>query len=110
MSVSSSKTTVTTESPYFDSDRISLTLGVPESARSTGTVTYCSTSTGDSAGDEVMTCTWMLVTSGTASMGSSKEDLIPTATKTMVAATTMARLASDQRTMAARSATLLLLP
>ena len=36
---------------------------------STGKLTYCSTSTGPSAGAAVMICTCTLVTSGTASMG-----------------------------------------
>jgi hypothetical protein len=70
MSVSSSKTTVTTETPYFESERISVTFGRPDMARSTGMLMYCSTSTGDRAGAAVMIWTWMLVTSGTASIGS----------------------------------------
>jgi hypothetical protein len=55
MSVSSSNTTVTTDTPYFDSERISVTFGRPDIARSTGMLMYCSTSTGESAGAAVMT-------------------------------------------------------
>ena len=46
MLVSSRNTIVTTESPYFDTERTSVERGTPAIARSTGTVTYCSTSTG----------------------------------------------------------------
>src|SRR5688572_14005017 len=99
MSVSSSKTTVTTDRPYLDSERTSSTRGIPAMARSTGTVTYCSISTGDSAGEVVITCTCTLVTSGTASMGRVMAARIPAATSRMLAAMTMARWRSDQLTV-----------
>ena len=43
--------------------------GMPAIAVSTGKLTYCSTSTGPSAGAAVITWTWTFVTSGTASIG-----------------------------------------
>ena len=49
--------------------RTSSRPGRPAIARSTGAVTYVSTSIGPSAGACVMTCTWTFVTSGTASIG-----------------------------------------
>src|SRR6185295_600817 len=105
MSVPSSNTTLITERPYFEIERTSSTLGIPDIARSTATVTYCSTSTGDSAGAAVITWTWTLVTSGTASMGSSIADRMPTTMKSAVATSTTARCASDQATMRPRSST-----
>src|SRR5688572_15678014 len=99
MSVSSSKTTVTTDRPYLDSERTSSTRGIPAMARSTGTVTYCSTSTGDSAGEVVITCTCTVVTSGTASMGRAMAARMPAATSSTAAAMTMARWRSDQLTV-----------
>src|SRR5678815_5102427 len=102
MSVPSSKTTVTTDRPYFEIERTSSTFGIPDIARSTGTVTYCSTSTGESAGAEVITWTWIVVTSGTASIGSFDAAWIPSATSSNVATRTMGRLRKDQRTMALR--------
>src|SRR6185295_10458872 len=98
MSVPSSNTTLITERPYFEIERTSSTLGIPDIARSTGTVTYCSTSTGDSAGAAVITWTCTLVTSGTASMGRTRAERTPTITSNPVAIRTSARLASDQAT------------
>ena len=91
MSVPSSKTTVTTDSPYLEMDRTSSTLGIPDIARSTGTVTYCSTSTGDSAGAAVITWTWTFVMSGTASIGRFTAECTPTITRSAVAISTSAR-------------------
>lgn len=54
MSVPSWNTTVTTERPYFDTDRTCAIFGKPDIARSTGMLMYCSTSTGDSAGAAVI--------------------------------------------------------
>src|SRR6188472_315319 len=105
MSVPSSKTTVTTDRPYFEIERTSSTFGIPDIARSTGTVTYCSTSTGDSAGAAVITWTCTLVTSGTASIGRSAADRIPTITRSAVAISTTARWRSDQATMRPRRIT-----
>src|SRR6187401_3481894 len=98
MSVPSANTTVTTDRPYFDTERISVLRGTPASARSTGTVTYCSTSTGESAGAAVITCTCTLVMSGTASMGSRTAEVTPSAINSRQATSTTGRLASDQRT------------
>src|SRR5262245_9316554 len=109
MSVSSSNTTVTTESPYLESDLTSSTLGMPAMARSTGAVTYCSTSTGDSAGAAVMIWTCTLVTSGTASIGRLKMARTPTAMKRSVATRTTARWRSDQATTRVRKITSFLL-
>src|SRR5262245_31592689 len=109
MSVPSSNTTVTTERPYFETERISSTFGMPAIARSTATVTYCSTSVGDSAGAGVITWTCTLVTSGTASIGRSIAERTPTITSRVVARRTMARLRSDHATSALRNLTSLLL-
>src|SRR5215203_2263382 len=109
MSVPSSKTTVITDSPYLESDRTSSTLGIPDIARSTGTVTYCSTSTGDSAGAAVMIWTCTFVMSGTASMGRTSADRTPTSTSNPVATRTMARCESDQATIQLRRTTSVLL-
>src|SRR6187551_176424 len=105
MSVPSSKTTVTTERPYFEIDRSSSTFGMPDIARSTGTVTYCSTSVGERARAGVITWTWALVTSGTASIGSSIAARTPTITRRSAASTTTARLRSDHATTALRNLT-----
>src|SRR3954452_23583717 len=109
MLVASVKTMVTTDSPYFESDRTCSTFGVPAIARSTGTVTYCSTSTGESAGAAVMTCTWTFVTSGTASIGSSSAARTPATTRSRDAMITIARWRRDQATTWVRSCTSLLL-
>ena len=69
MSVPSWKTTVTTEMPNFEIDRISSTLGRPLIAPSTGNDSSDSTSRGESAGASVITCTCTFVRSGTASIG-----------------------------------------
>ena len=61
---------VTTEMPNFEIDRICSTFGRPLIAASTGNDSSFSTSSGLSAGPSVMIWTWMLVRSGTASIGS----------------------------------------
>src|SRR5512140_2016635 len=109
MLVSSEKTIVTTETPYFEIERISVTFGRPDIARSTGTVTYCSISTGESAGADVMICTCRLVTSGTASMGRRKAAPTPRTISNSVARRTIGRFRNDQRTMAERKCMSLLL-
>src|SRR5690606_32808810 len=78
-SVPSSNTIVTAESPKRDTLRISSTPGRPLIEASTGNVMVRSTSTGPSAGTFVSTCTWTLVMSGTASMGSCCALRTPTA-------------------------------
>src|SRR5580765_2925076 len=109
MSVLSSNTTVTTERPYFEIERTSSTFGIPDIARSTATVTYCSTSTGESAGAAVITWTWTFVTSGTASIGRSSAARMPRTTKSAVDMSTTARWRRDQAMMRAKSGTSLLL-
>ena len=69
MSVPSLKTIVTTEMPNLEIDRICSTSGSPLIAPSTGNDRNCSTSSGESAGASVITCTCTLVKSGTASIG-----------------------------------------
>src|SRR5262245_27367600 len=109
MSVPSSNTTVTTDSPYLVMERTSSTLGIPDMARSTGTLTYCSTSIGDSAGAGVITWTCTLVMSGTASIGSSTAECTPMITSNTVSSSTTARWRSDQATTPDRNFTSVLL-
>src|SRR5690349_4802364 len=109
MLVSSVKTTVTTERPYFEIDRTSVTCGIPAMARSTGMVTYCSASIGESAGAAVITWTCTLVTSGTASIGSFAAERIPTTTNSSVATSTIMRFLRDHSTTAERKAISVLL-
>lgn len=63
------KTTVTTDNPKRDTERISSTCMMLLIATSIGTVISCSTSWGASVGETVTICTWLLVMSGTASTG-----------------------------------------
>ncbi len=77
--------------PYFESERISVVFGIPAMARSTGVVTYCSTSTGESAGAEVITCTWTFVMSGTASIDSVLAARSPSSAQSSVASKTTGR-------------------
>src|SRR5690606_31891316 len=99
MSAPSSKTTVTCDSPNFDTERRSVTCGRPLIERSTGTVTKRSTSSGPSAGAFVRICTWTFVMSGTASIGSVRAALSPSATTTAVSTSTRNRLRRDHWTM-----------
>ncbi len=69
MSVPSLNTIVTTETPNFEIERISSTFGSPLIAPSTGNDRSDSTSSGESAGASVITCTCTFVRSGTASIG-----------------------------------------
>jgi hypothetical protein len=69
MSTSSSNTAVICENPFRDSERVDCSPGMPDSAVSTTNVTCFSISTGDNAGNETLTCTWLFVMSGTASIG-----------------------------------------
>ena len=66
----SSKITVTWEKPLRDRDRVDCRPGMPAMAVSTGKVTRFSISTGESEASEVLIWTWLLVMSGTASIGS----------------------------------------
>jgi len=95
MLVPSSKTTVTTESPNLETERTSSRPGSPLIDSSTGVVMKRSTSSGPSAGAEVRICTWMLVTSGTASMGSDRIALRPPTTSSAESARTRKRFLRD---------------
>ena len=69
MGRSSSKMTVTADTPAREMLRCWTVLGIPASASSTGRVTSASTSSGERPGAAVSTCTCTLVMSGTASTG-----------------------------------------
>src|SRR5262245_7085702 len=77
MLVLSLNTAVTCEKPLRDSERVYSSPGVPASAVSMRKVTCFSISTGDSAGARVSICTWLLVMSGTASIGMRVSDHAP---------------------------------
>src|SRR5713101_5783741 len=81
MSVPSLKIAVTAESPERDTDRSSIRFGMPFSAISIGNVTDRSTSTGDSPGASVSAATWIVETSGTASIGSARTAKTPPASR-----------------------------
>ena len=87
-SVPSSKTSVTADRPLREMLRTSSRAGSPLIAASTGKVTKRSTSSGPRAGAWVSTCTWTLVMSGTASMGSSVAARRPNAATPAVIRTT----------------------
>ncbi len=91
MSVSSSKIAVTCENPNFESERTSTRPGRPEMACSATKVICRSTSTGESSGAVVLTCTWTGVVSGNASKGSSERLLAPAIASTAVAIKTTGR-------------------
>src|SRR6266851_2006739 len=98
---------VTSGRSYRGIERRSARPGIPPSERSTGKVTYCSTSNGERAGAGVMICTWTFVTSGTASMGSFAAAIAPATARSPVPTSTRRRLRRLQRTAA--PSTLLLL-
>ena len=79
MLVLSLNTAVTWEKPLRDSERVYSSPGVPASAVSMRKVTCFSISTGESAGATVLICTWLLVMSGTASIGMRASDQTPSA-------------------------------
>ena len=64
---------------------------MPASAVSIGKVTCFSISTGESEGATVLICTWLLVMSGTASIGSRLSDHTPNAEAAKVRRTTSQR-------------------
>ena len=68
-------------------------------AVSTGNVMNRSTSSGGNPGELVSTCTWILVTSGTASMGSASIELMPIATISSHSTMTRNRLLSEKSTI-----------
>src|SRR5262249_35395326 len=100
MSVPSLNTTVTTETPNFEIDRICSTLGSPLMAPSTGNESSDSTSSGDSAGASVITCTCTFVRSGTASIGRWSAEYTPSAAIRSVPTITRKRFRSDDSMMA----------
>ena len=63
-------TTVTSDKPKRETERISSTFMMWLIEVSTGMVMSCSTSCGANVGEMVTICTWLLVMSGTASTGS----------------------------------------
>src|SRR5258708_39803112 len=88
MSVRSVKTAVICAKPFRENDRVDSSPGVPANAVSSATVSCFSISTGVSAGADALTCTWTLVTSGTASIGSLVSDQNPEAATTRVTSRT----------------------
>ena len=77
MSVSSVKTMVTTLSPKRLNERISSIPGVVAIDCSTGNVTKRSMSSAPDEGETVTICTWLLVMSGTASIGNLEREKSP---------------------------------
>ena len=74
MSVFSVNTAVTWEKPLREIERVLSRPGMPDSAVSIRNVTCFSISAGDNANADVLTCTCLLVMSGTASIGSRVSD------------------------------------
>src|SRR5690349_18555491 len=68
MSTWSAKTAVTWEKPLREIERVYSSPGIPDSAVSIGKVTCVSISCGDIEATWVLTWTWLLVMSGTASI------------------------------------------
>src|SRR5262245_39410657 len=99
MSVPSLKTIVTTETPNFEIDRISSTLGSPLIAPSTGNDRSDSTSIGESDGASVITWPCTLVRSGTASIGRYMAERTPRPATSALAPGTKNRLLSDDSMM-----------
>jgi hypothetical protein len=97
MSMSSRNTSVTSDMPSFVMLRVVTSPGMPAMARSTGCVTCSSSSFADRALACVTTCTWMLVTSGTASMGRRSADQPPSASMAPISSNANSGLAADQR-------------
>ena len=76
-SLFSYKTAVTCEKPLRESERVYSRPGVPANAVSIRKVTCFSISTGERGGATVLICTWLLVMSGTASIGTRVSDHAP---------------------------------
>lgn len=68
---------VITLNPNLEIDRSSTTPGIALRVFSMGDVTNCSTSCVARVGQTVRTCTWLLVLSGIASIGSWVNDQMP---------------------------------
>src|SRR5258705_9660354 len=88
MLVRSAYTAVICAKPFRENDRVDYSPGIPASAVSSATVTCFSISTGVRAGAVALTCTWTLVTSGTASIGNLVRDQKPDAATTKVTSKT----------------------
>src|SRR6476661_6907767 len=99
MSVPSAKTTVTADKPKRETERISSMRGRPLIAVSTGKVMNCSTSSGARPALLVSTCTWTLVTSGTASIGRVRSEATPITTRSSQKRRTRRRLSSEKSRM-----------
>src|SRR5690606_37504115 len=84
ISTSSSKTTVTTLRPKRLIERSSTTLGIDFTDCSIGYEMSCSTSWVASVGELVIICTWLLVISGSASIGRLYSENEPTTTSAKV--------------------------
>ena len=82
---------VTCDNPNFESERNSIIPGSPDISVSIGYVTSFSISSGARAGTSVLSCTWMFVMSGTASIGSRNADQTPTPMRMTVPRKTAAR-------------------
>src|SRR5512136_694473 len=91
--------TVTTERPALETDRTCSSRGSPRIAISTGNVTNRSTSGGDIPGDVDRTSTWMLVTSGKASIGMCRVAQTPRPTRTRTPKRTRALFLSEDSTI-----------
>ena len=68
---------------------------MPANAVSIGKVTCFSISNGESAGASVLICTWLLVMSGTASIGSRCSDRTPNAASAATSSTTKKRCVTE---------------
>ena len=77
MSTPSSKTIVMTDRPYFETERSWSSRGRPRIETSRGYVTNFSTSRGDMPGAADRSSTWMFVTSGKASSGIFRNEVMP---------------------------------
>jgi hypothetical protein len=93
----SSKIAVTCAKPLRDRDRVDCRPGIPASAFSMGQVISCSTSPGASDGASALICTWLLVMSGTASIGSFLSEYRPTAAAIAVSSTMSQRFLIEKR-------------
>src|SRR5512136_56894 len=100
--------TVTTERPALETDRTWSSRGSPRMAVSTGKVTNRSTSGGDMPGEVDRTSTWMLVTSGKASMGRRRMAQAPRPTRTRTPKRTRALFLREDSTI--RSTKPMLIP
>src|SRR3984957_10519050 len=99
MSVLSLKTAVIWAKPLRENDQVFSSPGMPASATSMGNVTCFSISRGDSAGAKALTCTWTLVMSGTASIGSLVSDHTPDAEAASVNSSTSQRFRTEKARM-----------